>query len=312
MPNTNSKPKKAKKAVRIRTKRTITRGGSGLARTALERVTAMVLRDPCNGPLVHIHSGETGNIVRLAQDITINTTAGFTSGYVAFWPGTNGYLTGGNASSSVAFSPANFPGPGATMLSTTARKARCNAACIQVLPSSVAMTNMTGEIATGIVSADTISTLSSFSVDQIFQLLTRRETMAKVQFEQVWKPNLADVTYSSAASANDGTFVYNNPEDSNMVVIAFRGYPAGSGLSFRLTNVLEYTARAGTGMAASQATNNVPYDNALTTAAKLDATQPGWVYHVGKLAEAAAHGVSELASGWAMKKLMPAMAGLML
>lgn len=280
--------------------------------TAVEKATEMVLRDPCTGPICHIHPGEAGNIVRLTQDITVNTLAGQTSGYVVFWPGSNLYLSGGNASSSVAFSPSSFVGPGAAMLATTARKARSNAACIQVLPSAVSMTSMTGEIATGIISADTITTLTSFSVDQVFQLLTRRETLAKVQFEQIWKPNLADQTYSTANAANDGTFFYTTPEDSNMIVVAFRSYPAGVGLSMRLTNVMEYTARAGIGLAATQVSTNVPYGNALNVAAKMDVATPGWVYHLNALTSSVAHGVSELASGWAVKKLAAATAGLLL
>lgn len=271
MPIMPSKQAKSKK--KLAAKRMPIRGAKTMVKraSAVERATEMVLRDPCTGPIVHIHPGEAGSILRLAQDITVNTVAGQTAGYVVFWPGANLYVSGGNASSSVAFTPLSFPGPGATMLSTTARKARANAGCIQVLPSGISMTNMTGEIATGVLSADTITTTSSFSVDQVFQLLTRRETLAKIQFEQIWKPGITDQTYATAASANDGTFSVSNPEDANVIVIAFRGYPAGVGLSMRLTSVLEYTPRAGLGIAGSQATTAVPYGNAINVTAKMDA-----------------------------------------
>lgn len=279
-------------------------------RNTMDSMTEAVLRDPCTGPIVHIHPGESGSIGRFTQDITVNTTAGFTAGYVCYWPASNVYLSYGATTAAAAGTPGTFPGPGAGVLATVARKARANAACIQVLPSSVSMTNMTGEISTGMVTADTLTTLSSFSVDQVFQLFTRRDTLSKKQFEQIWKPNISDQTYGSANTLNDGTFVINTPDDSNMIVIAFRGFPAATGLSFRITTVLEYTPRPGLGIAATQTTTPVPYGNAISAAARLDAKNPQWVYQLGHVVGALAGVAADAAGGWAVRGVTRLVQGL--
>lgn len=236
-----------------------------------------LLNDPCNATVEGFYGGDTGITQRFVGDYTFNTTAGFTAGYVVFTPAANVLLYAGNASPAVAITPAGITnGPAATWLGAAAIKIRPLAACLEMIPSAVSLTNMTGETACAILNASNITTLSSLSTDAVFQLCNDKDVLEKRDYEVKWFPGALDHTYAPVwtSGAVAGTASLSDQADNNSVVIAWKGYPAGAALSFRATNVLEWCPQAGTGLAA-QSAPRVPHDTQ-REAAVLHKKKPSW------------------------------------
>lgn len=235
-----------------------------------------LLQDPCNGPIDSHYGGEKGIVQRFVQDFTLNATPGDTCGYLVFCPAQNVYLRFQRASDDLAGSPTSTPGPGVPFLNGSARKIRSLAACVTVLPAAVSMTNMTGEIAVGNISWNTIEASGTYSVAQVFQLTNTRAVIAKRKYDVKWYPQLMDATYAPYSSGGAGSL--SDPSDHNAIIIAWRGYPAGAALSFRLTNVIEWTPAHGTGIAAT--TMPAPAVDHQNLAAMLHRYNPSWWHDV--------------------------------
>lgn len=231
-----------------------------------------LINDPCNAPYVRPYPGEMGVIQRFTTDLTLNTTAGYTSGVLYVVPAGNNYATAGAAASTTALTPNSGPLGGQTYLVGAAKKARCLAACVTAIPSAVSMSNITGEIAAGNVSADT--NLSGATVDGVFQLLPARSVLAKRPYDVKFMPASNDGDYNLINGANG--FSVAAPAGSNAVVIAWRGYAPGTAISFRVTVVVEWTPLPANGLAASNMDNNVPYGVAQQAAGALSLAHPHW------------------------------------
>jgi len=229
-----------------------------------------ILVDPCAGPLDSFYPGEVGMIQRFGLDVTINTTAGFTAGYISFMPAANTYFVYGNANSSTAGVATLVNGPGASFLSTAAAKFRPVAACIEIIPSAVSATTVTGELGSAVVSVNTINA-SSQSVDGVFQLTQARSVLAKRSYEAKWYPGTLDSTY---APASGGTATLADQADQNAILVAYRGYPAGTALSIRMTTVLEWTPLVNTGTTVSSQPR--AGTNVMAHAADLHSNHSSW------------------------------------
>jgi hypothetical protein len=236
-----------------------------------------LLSDPCNAHIEGFYGGDTGIVQRFVSDITVNAAAGFTAGYVSFVPAGNYWLYAGAAAANTPLTATNnFQGPAATWLATAANKFRSVAACLQMIPSSVSITNITGELACAVIAANNITTGTSLSVDAVFQLCNDRAVIEKRDYEAKWFPGALDSTYAPVfgTGIGAGTGALTDASDHNAIVIAWRGYPAGSGVSMRLTNVLEWCPNAGVGLAA-QSEPRAPYPVHLEAAA-LHKKSPSW------------------------------------
>jgi len=122
-----------------------------------------LLNNPCNATPRSYYGGDKGVVQRFVQDVTLNTSVStLTSGYIVFQPAKNGYLYGGQTASSSTIAPTLFVGPAAPWLAIAASKLRPLAACVQVIPSAVSMTNMTGEIGVAVISQDSITTVGTY------------------------------------------------------------------------------------------------------------------------------------------------------
>lgn len=237
---------------------------------------AQLLRDPCNAntALAAYYPGEKGFVQRFISDISINTTAGHTSGLILFHPNSNGLFTV-TAASSASASPINLGSyilglsPGQGFLSGAASKTRALAACTQCFPSAVSVTNMTGEYAMGIISMS--NTFGTVSVDNFFNILSNRGNMTKEKAECKWFPGAMDDRY---VPWNTNTNI--DTSDTNVIAVAYRGYPAGAALSVRLTNVIEWTPNTSVGLSATnQVSAGVNHNNVV---AAMQRQNPHW-YH---------------------------------
>jgi hypothetical protein len=114
---------------------------------------------------------------------------------------------------------------------------------------------MTGEIGMAVVTASQLSTLNSYTVDGVFQLTNIRKVLKKTEYETKWFPGGLDHTYAPVINSGGdaGTATLSDPSDQNAILVAYRGYPAGVPLSFRLTNIVEWTPSAGIGLSVTSA-----------------------------------------------------------
>lgn len=235
-----------------------------------------LLEDPCAAPYCRPYPGEVGIVQRFVTDLTVNTTALYTAGVLMIIPGGNNFATAGAAASNTALTANSGALSGQSFLVGASKKARAMAACATVIPSAVSMTNITGELACGIVSSD--MAITGQTVDGIFQLLTGRSVIAKRPYDVKFMPGVSDQDYNIINGANGFTFT----DGSNAIVIAWRGYPAAVGLSVRVTNVLEWTPIPNNGIATSNLDNTVEYGLAQRVAGTMSNANPHWWHNLAE------------------------------
>jgi hypothetical protein len=228
----------------------------------------MLVMDPCNAAPTRAYAGEEGIVQRFVYDGTINNSvATRTSGCLILAPQRPAQVKSDADTSSATF-PVLYDGnaPGYSFLTTNGAKLRALAACIQVYAAGAAFSTITGEWAAGVVSCDTLAQGSTISVDTLFQISSVRGVINKEGFEVKWQPGTLDNTYTTTSGTVDG--------DNNVVFVAYRGYPAGVGLTFRYTTVLEWTPKIGIGIPTTAVTTSgVNHEQQL---AALSRVAPGW------------------------------------
>lgn len=278
MAKNKMKPKSAPKRSRRRARRSADPAiTNGVAKYAA------LLQDPCNSniDLEERYRGEQGFVQRFVSDGTINTTAGHTAGFVLFHPNSDTVVSFSAPASNTTLAislptyalAGGIPGPGQSYLTSAADKIRAYAACIQAYPSAVSITNLTGEYAVGVISMS--ATFGTWSTDSFFTMLSGRGAMTKSRTECKWYPGSLDDRYSGF-NAN----LTIDPTDTNVIVLAYRGYPAAAALSIRLTTVLEWTPRVALGISPTQTTSKpLPHDHVVAT---LHAHKPTWLHNLGE------------------------------
>lgn len=240
MAKTTKSKKRAQRTKSKRMKQVVPRGLSNYQQ---------LVADPCAGPLCSPYGGERGIVQRFNADFSVNVTAGFTAGFFMYSPAANTYFYNGNASSNVAIAPATGVGPAGTFIGTSTSKFRPIASCVEVIPSAVSYNNITGEIGAIVTATNQVSTAGTYTVDNVFTLTTARSVLAKRNYNVVWFPGGLDHTYQPTAV--NGSATLSDQSDNNSVLVAWRGYPAGTSLTIRVTVVLEWTPLIGIGTGAS-------------------------------------------------------------
>lgn len=242
---------------------------------------AELLFDPCNADneLDYGYGGEKGFIQRVVSDSQVNTAAGQTAGVIILHPQTGlGFATSQVAGGTTFvcqqanFTLANIT-PGLGFLAGVAEKTRSYAACISVFPASVSLTNMTGEYAMGVCSLDTVFS-NTQTVDNIFTLLTLRGSVEKHQMDIKWFPGAMDDRYHQW---NVQTNI--DASDTNVVIYAYRSFPAALPLSVRTTNNVEWTARTAGGLAITDQTR--PALKTSNVVATMHRKNPKWLRNIG-------------------------------
>lgn len=247
---TMAKKKTVKKQKPARKVRLFSRGldGPGLA-------YARLLADPCNAPLAHpVYSGtEGGYLVRTDSFFSHGVGPGVTAGCLIFTPGLlsgsgGSVVIGGAADSVTPFTPSAVGTtrcPGYTFLTNTASVARCVAACLKVTYPGTE-SGRSGRIHYGQVSGGIINTISTFTADEIAQMLPNYERTPAGCIELIWKPNDADQLFIKPGSSINDDSAKNNKCAS--LAVAFAGLPAATGLTFHFTAVWEWQPAAGQGL----------------------------------------------------------------
>jgi len=224
-----------------------------------------VLHDPCNGPLVSPYGGQVGNIARFDVDFTLNTTAGFTSGYLFWAPGALTVQQAGGATSNVTQTNTGINGPGSGFAPNFGQ-VRCVAACLTAIPSAASITNLTGDIGASVGSFN-LTPGGAYSPDNLMQLTNSRGVLERRAVEVKWFPSSSDDAYNSPGALNGG---------NNYILFVYRGYPAGIAFNFRLTAVLEWLPSAGIGLPQASAPRLVAPSKHLVESAALHHVDNSW------------------------------------
>jgi hypothetical protein len=205
---------------------------------------AKMLYDPCDSLLEEsVYPGDRGYVNRFQAVGTYGTGAGATSFMTFIKPGnicsTNFDSVTSATTNTLAYSKAAFPG--ATFLAGTATKARAVAFCISLRPIASA-NNATGTIYFGVVNANTFRNSIVTSPDTAASFLTNSVSSAQAllnPLEIKWSPGGFDDRYADAAALGD------DDSDRNILVVVGTGFPAASGVQYRMTSITEW-APAGT------------------------------------------------------------------
>jgi hypothetical protein len=228
------------------------------------------------------YGGERGVIERFVGDAT-SGSAGATAGVFILYPAANavGGFSAVNSATATAIGTGAAVAP--TFMTNNVRKVRTLAACLELIPASLSITNITGELAMGVFDQTTFNAGSSYTVDAIFTNCNEREVIQKRDYEIKWFPGSADHLYSGRQVGNP-TFAAAEPSSANVIVIAWRGIPAGTLFSFRSTIVYEWTPEPSLGLAVTS-TPGVAQDWENQSAA-LHTHEPDW-WKGGKIDSAA-------------------------
>jgi len=276
--NKKTKQKQGQQAQGRRSRRGRTSRGLSYPAWTMEKMKeyAHMLTNPCEAKLASgTYPGEVGVVSRFVADFSGVANS---AGWLAYYPAVNavGAITSVNSTTPQAFgwTVASPFSPGHGLLSTTANKSRGLAACLQVNFPNVSITNVTGEITVGCVSSDTFVSGGNYTVDSIFSVLTERTIVQRNQYECLFTPGSFDNRFNTY-----GTFGAVDQSDTNIVIIAWRGLPATTTPSFRITSVLEWTARPASGLAASASAPS-PGIDPIKVASVVHQTHPNWWHNL--------------------------------
>lgn len=270
---TRANRKKSKGQRRVRR-----RGSASPA--VLSHPYARTLSDPCQGPLISVYPGERGQIARFVYDNSF-TLGGTETAYIgSFWPALNGAFNQGALNGSTVTTPSYSIGVNSSVgyntINSAFSKARCISACVEITFPAVSALNIVGELATACLSADTFTPNStgalSLTANDVFTMSPTKYMLQRKVYEQKFSPGSFDGKYNHVfESAQLDT------SDTNALIYAARGLPAGTTVTTKWTAVYELTARKNGGLAAS-ATNvrAGSQDTASNVAAMLHAHKPGW------------------------------------
>jgi len=210
---------------------------------------AAMYADPCGADLVpSVYPGDRGYINRFNTINTIGTVAGQTC-CVAIWrpssQGTADYGVADQTIGVVTTYSTNFPG--LTFLNTNASKARCAAFCVTVRPVAAPNT-ATGTIYFGVVNARALRSGLTQTGSALIPLCSESVSASQAlmaPLEVRWSPGDFDARYSEVNNPN----VSADDSDVNCLLVVAIGLPAGTGLQYRATAIMEWTPNANLGIA---------------------------------------------------------------
>lgn len=248
---------------------------------------AHLLSDPCGAPVTTgIYPGEVGMVERFISENFIVGAAN-TCGFLAFHPAT-GWFEFSNNATSAGVSAATFQStnaPGNSFLAANAQKVRGLGACIQAVCSSLSITNITGEIAMGICSADTLAIAGTVPVDTLFTTLQARSALTREIKEIKWFPGTFDSrfnTYVSGSTYPTWQTTGADFSDTNIIVVAVRNVPLGTVINLRVTWVAEWTPKPNLGLVPNP--NSSPGVNHLAVVNAMEEAHPSWWTNLGNTA----------------------------
>lgn len=248
---------------------------------------ARILLDPCHADMPRsYYPGESGYMSRFSNDISI-VGAGNTASYFGFHPNSGWTIGASVAAANTAINPNDFVintnTPGFNFLAANASKVRAVAACINVIPSALSITNITGDISVGIISPDALRqhTAVIHTIDQLGLYTSARTAIERRGYEVKWKPGFFDDKYLSFINPN-GVITGGNGSDlsdTTALLVCVRGLFLGAVISLRITWVVEWVPKFNLGLPPTAAVNPTRV-NAVAVSAALDHKRSDWWHNL--------------------------------
>lgn len=277
-----------------------------------EEKFAHMLVDPCYSSLDSgIYPGEKGLVQRVARTYTVNLGASDTVAQFAFYPGANMVLqnVAANTTTTLSTGFTKVNAPGTSFFDTNALKFRSLGACVECW-SNVPPLNLTGNAFFGVVPAWNVQDGIASNADQQTQLLPEATRLTTDKISVKWVPGSHDIYWVATGGAGSGPLILpEDSEDRNAISFILAGLPTNSSLTFRVTNILEWTPNKALGITQNSAHTGAGI-NPFAVVHAMQTHNPKWNVSITPLMNAAAHvadsGIKALAAG--VKKYGPQIA----
>lgn len=208
-----------------------------------------MLVDPCNAILAPTaYRGKDGFVTRFSAIEGVGG-AGARAAVIAFWPKYNRIFRLNMDSTETNFSidfytggpGISLLGPGHPFLGTNASEVRPVAACMTTLYSGAEL-ERSGLVVRGVVPYKSVS--GTLTVETLCNLLQHWDRTPSSISETKWIPSPDDENYIATPSTQPSV-----TEDSNIVVVVFRGYDVGKiNTAVRFTTIYEWQPFYGLGI----------------------------------------------------------------
>ncbi len=236
--NNNKGKKQPKRAQQARQK--VPRPTGGMAVEKAVRDYIMLLKDPCNGPLVGpVGATSNGYITRFETTVVVNPTQPnwymrWTPGLLSFAVNADGLAGGESATPGGVLSSVltNANAPGYTFLGNTCQTFRCLAACAQIRYTDTEV-NRKGVLGSTICTAARVSN----SVNEAFSITVDRARVPDQSLEVLWQPSEGDELFTARQTATADT---ESAGRKNAILLAGTGCLTAS-VSVRLVVVYQWT-----------------------------------------------------------------------
>lgn len=294
MANKTSKKGKSKKGRMARKARGlmtkvgyIAKGFLGLDDSA--KKAAMMLADPCNAALgPACFRGDQGFKSRFVSNGTGLSAGTTVAGAVALIPSSGQLLT---IDWPAALTPTPWAdntvtyGPGRNFLFNNADGVRSLGACLSFAPLSANLST-SGVVYSGITSVASLGLTSNWTPPALAQLLPNfGKVTIDAPMECKFVPAGADEDYTTLGTPGDQS-------DNNAILFVFIGLPAGSGMSLRATNIVEWKPKPNIGIASNSMLGNPSKNTVEHVKEFLRARDEHWYTNVGKTAFSVIRGYS--------------------
>jgi hypothetical protein len=261
---------------------------------------AQMLVDPCYSSVANgFYPGEKGLVQRVARNYVIQLSPANTAAQFAYYPGANMNMRNQAPDATTNFTTGftKAESPGITYFDTNGSKFRSLGSCVEVWSNAPAL-SLTGTSFFGVVPASSVQTGFAANAEVTAQLLPDSTRLTTDKISVKWVPGAHDVFWHSTGGGTGDLPV--DSDDRNCINMVFTGLPPGSSLTFRVTNIIEWTPNRSVGITQNSANTGAGVNPFAITAA-LHQHNPKWNISITPLMNAAAHvadsGIKALAAG---------------
>lgn len=242
------------------------------------RAAADMLLDPCNATIAPgCYRGDQGYKTRVVSTVTALNTASTTCAAVYYIPSSNQLFTFDVTGSFVSGTWVTRPAPGASYLTANANAQRSLGACVSVTPNSANLST-SGQVYTGLVTASTVNTGATITPDALITLCNKYGKISiDAPMETKFIPSAADENYSPPGTLSDAS-------DNIAILMVFIGLPAASGITLRVTNIVEWKPASNLGIASESFLGNPSRNTIEHVKQEIRARRPDFWTNVGRTA----------------------------
>lgn len=242
------------------------------------RAAANMLLDPCNATISPgCYRGDQGYKTRVVSTVTALNTASTTCAAVYYIPSSNQLFTFDVTGSFTSGTWVIRPAPGSTYLATNANAQRSLGACVSVTPNTANLST-SGQVYTGLVTASSVNTGATITPDALITLCNKYGKISiDAPMETKFIPSSADENYSAPGVLADAS-------DNIAILMVFIGLPAASGLTLRVTNIVEWKPATNLGIASESFLGNPSRNTIEHVKQEIRTKKPDFWTNVGKTA----------------------------